>query len=68
MFYNEKGNLGQEPPKNVDPKYKHDTSEIERRAFAWKIAYVKRYFPQYYPMLKKRVLEIRKIMSENPEK
>ena len=52
MFYIEKDSLGIDVIDEADDEIKIFTSEAENRAMRWKLAYTKRYFPQYYDRLK----------------
>ncbi|MFC1790496.1 hypothetical protein ACFLZP_03370 [Patescibacteria group bacterium] len=61
MFYNEKGHLGEKPVAEADEEYKYYTSEMESRALKWKLAYVRRYMPQYYDSLKQTSEKVREI-------
>lgn len=61
MFYNEKGHLGKRELPEAEEEYGHYTSEMESRALKWKLAYVKRYLPQYYDSLKQTEKKVREI-------
>lgn len=61
MFYNEKGHLGEEAVAEAEEEYKYYTSEMESRALKWKLAYVKRYMPQYYDSLSQTADKVREI-------
>lgn len=60
MFFNEKGQYGKDILDNVDPDIEYFTSDMESRALLWKLAYIKRYFPQYYPDLKQMWTAVKK--------
>jgi len=66
MFFNEKGNMGDFIfPENSKNRYIYHISDIESMALYWKLAYIKRYFPEYYQPLKKfneGVTKIRRIL------
>lgn len=68
MFVNEKRHLGTEQVVEAEEKYKYLTSEVESRALTWKLAYVKRYMPQYYDALKKTTEKVRKIRFDSIKK
>ena len=52
MFFNERGHMGVAEIVNANEKIRGYTSERENRAMKWKLAYTRRYFPQYYDSLK----------------
>lgn len=61
MFCNEKGHLGKKLLENFVPEIQYFRNEMERRALTWKIAYAKRYFPQYTDYLRETVKKINEI-------
>jgi len=66
MFFNEKGHSGKGPISGVEEEYKYYTSDMESRALKWKLAYVKRYFPQYQDSLVKTSEKVKEIrLSSN---
>jgi hypothetical protein len=61
MFYNEKGYLGSDEIPQEDKVLQYFTNGLEFKALLWKLAYTKRYYPQYYQFLKptyEKVVEI----------
>lgn len=68
MFYNEKRYMGKEEIPQEDKILQYFSSEMEFKALVWKLAYVKRYFPQYYGLLKPTYEATRKIVYEASNK
>ncbi|MFO7881106.1 MAG: hypothetical protein R6U52_01045 [Kosmotogaceae bacterium] len=59
LYFNEKGDHGAGPLSDASDKLRYFTSDEESRALIWKLAYVRKYFPQYYDDLKDTWLKVR---------
>lgn len=59
LYFNEKGDHGAESLPDASDKIEYFTSDEESRALIWKLAYARRYFPQYYDDLRDTWLKVR---------
>jgi hypothetical protein len=64
IFYLEKQYPGKPGIADGDPRISYNSSEFERRANLWKLAYTKRYMPDYYPALQQTTQQVNVIMRE----
>lgn len=65
LFFNEKRHLGKGPVSSAKEEDRYYTSDMESRALIWKLAYVKRYMPQYQHSLRETAERVTKIRLES---
>lgn len=65
MLFNEKGDMGKKELDEAGEKFWYQTSDAESRALKWKLAYVKRYMPQYYDSLRQTAEKVEEIRLDS---